>query len=173
MHYILCCVFNVNNFSFTGVMYWNKVSLKRVSHPGVRKVQISVRGSSSEVLQDLSAGDRELQRGEVRPALLLTGRSHHYVPVYAEIPVPWRGRLFMLAAATVPHAVSHAVLKKPVQAQAQFQIFDRFCPVLCCVMVQSQSIRSGEGHELLLGETSEIVFFILCCWHKHKGQTKQ
>lgn len=148
-------------------------SLNKVSHLGVRKVQISVWRSSAEVLQDLSAGGRELQRGEMRPALLLTGRSHHNVPVDAETPVSREGRFFVFASITVQHAVSRAVFKQPVQTQTPLQIFDRFRPLLRCVMVQSQSVRSGEGHELLFGEISETVVFILCRCHKNEAQAKQ
>lgn len=136
-------------------------------------MQISVGRSSAEVLQDLSAGGRELQRGEMRPALLLTEGSHHNVPVDTEIPVSCKGLFFMFASITVQHAVSRAVFKQPVQTQTQFQIFDRFRPLLRCVMVQSQSIRSGERHELLFGEISEAVVFILCRCHKNKAQAKQ
>lgn len=84
-------VYNLNQFCFktsfkvehlSGMMIslwlWH---VRYVSHPGVRKVQVSVGRSSAEILQDLSAGRRELQRGEMRSALLLTGRCHHNVPV--------------------------------------------------------------------------------------------
>lgn len=136
-------------------------------------MQISVGRSSAEVLQDPSAGGRELQRGEMRPALLLTGRSHHNAPVDTEVSVCSKGRFFVFACITVQHAVPRAVFKKPVQTQTQFQISDRFRPLLCCVMVQSQSVRRGEGHELLFGEISETVVFILCGCLKNKAQTKQ
>ncbi len=83
----------------------------------MRKVQISVGRSSAKGLQDLSAGGRELQRGETRSALFLAGRSHHNVPVDAEIPVSGKGRFLMLAPVAVQRAVPHAVFKKPVQTQ--------------------------------------------------------
>lgn len=40
-------------------------------------------------------------------------------------------------------------------------------------MVQGQPIRGGEGQELLFGEISEIVVFILRSCPKDKGHTKQ
>lgn len=78
-------------------------------------MQVSVGRSSAEILQDLSAGRRQLERGEKRPALLLTGRLHHNVPVDAEIRVSSKRLVVMLARVTVARAVSHAVLQKPVQ----------------------------------------------------------
>lgn len=144
--------------------------LQHLSHPGVRKMQISVGRSSVEILQDVSPGGRELQHGEMRPALLLTGCSRHNVPVDAEIPVSFKGRLLVFASVTVQRAVSHTVFQKTVQTQTQFQVFYRLRPLLCGVTVQSQSIRSREGHELLFGEINETVVFILR--HCHKSKTK-
>lgn len=139
-----------------------------LSHPRVRKMQIFVGRSSIEILQDMSPGGRELQRGEMRPALLLTGCSRHNVPVDAEIPVTFKERLLMFASVTMQRAVSHAVFQKTVQTQTQFQIFYGLRPLLCGVTVQSQSIRSSEGHELLVGEINETVVFILRQCHKRK-----
>lgn len=153
-----------------------KVSLKHsVSHPGVRKVQVSVGRSPAEILQEQPAGGRELQRGEVRPALLLTGRSHHNAPVDVEVPVSRKGRFLVAAAAAaaVQRAVSAAVSEKPVQAQTQLQILDGLGPLLCRVTVQGQRVRGAEGHELLCGEVYEIVVFIVRSCRKNKGQTKQ
>ena len=139
----------------------SRCAVTRVSHPRVCKVQVSVGRSPAELLQNVSAWRKQLQRGEMRSALLLTRRSHHHVPVDAEVPVSCEGRFFIFAVITVQHAVPHTVSEEPVQTQTQFQVFDRLRPLFCCVMIQSQSIRSGKGHELLPGELFEIVVFIL------------
>ena len=139
----------------------------------MRKVQISVGSSPAELLQDEPAGGRQLQRGEVRPALPLTGRARQEVPADAQLPAPLRGRLIVSAAATAQHAEPHAVCKEPAQTQTQIQIPDGFGPVLCRVTVQSESIRGGERHELLFGEVFELVVFILSGCHGNKGQTKR
>lgn len=175
-------VYNFNEFSLKfdkkkkekrTLLWCIVIKCLKVFHPGVREVQISVGRSSAEVLQDPSAGGRELQRGEMRPALLLTGRSRHNAPVDAEASVCSKGRFFVFASIAVQHAVPRAVFKKPVQTQTRFQISDRFRPLLCCVMVQSQSVRRGEGHELVFGEMSETVVFILCGCLENKAQAQQ
>lgn len=136
-------------------------------------MQVSVGGSPAELLQDVSAWRRELQRGEMRPALLLAGGAHHNVPADAQLPVPCEARFFVLSSAgTVPSAVSHAVSEEPAQTQTQLQVSDRLRPPLRCVMIQRQSVRGGERHELLFGEVYQSVVFILSCCREDKSQTK-
>lgn len=85
-----------------------------MSHLGMRMVQISVRRSFAKVLQDLSAGGRKLQRREILPALLLTGRDCHNVPVHAQFLVSCVVP-FLVASVTTQGAISDAVPKEPVQ----------------------------------------------------------
>lgn len=78
-----------------------------------------------------------------------------------EILVSCERGLLKLGVVTVLHTVYRAVPQESMQTQTELQIFDRLRPVLRCVVIQSQSVGSGEGHELFFWEISEIVVLIL------------
>lgn len=140
-----------------------RLSLKRLSYSGMREVQISVRGSSAELVQDVPPGGRQLQGGETRPAFLHAGSLRQDAPVRAQIPVSRKGRLLarLLSPVTAQGAVCGALLQQPVQTQAALQEHNRLRPVLRRVMIQRQSVRLGERHELLRREAAETVALVL------------
>lgn len=79
-------------------------------------VQVFVRRSSAEVLQDLFARLRQLQCWEMLPAPPQAGRLHQEEPAATQLPVPGAGpRVLVFGPGTVQRAVADAVPEEPAQ----------------------------------------------------------